>query len=376
MVPLECEIITEEDRLTRIGAHWETLLAELGERGTPFMTPSWYHCWWGHFAAGARLNVVVVREGETVLAICPFMKRRLFMHGLPVRALSFMENGNSLHNDLLVASRRREEVLEGLLAFLEGRGDWDVLQLNNIPVSSPNRDAVARLLEKRRLRHQFRPSFASPFVEVAGEWEPFLAGRPTKVRKAARRVTSGMNQAGEWEVCEVVGWEEFLAEWSGVREVAERSWTHAIGDSLAEPVNASFFRELARAAAAEGRLSLWLLKLNGATVAFEFHVRGARIEYAMRASYDERFAWLSPGTFLEMEIVKRLFQRGGSIRRLDLGGSFDQYKRRWCDHATSHVCLTVFNGRPRGRLAAFHELATVRLGRALRDRARNWRRQR
>ncbi|HJV36217.1 GNAT family N-acetyltransferase, partial [Geomonas sp.] len=208
-------------------------------------------------------------------------------------------------------------------------------------------------------------------LEMEGDWESFFAGRPGKVRKAIRRVLHQVESAGPWEVSEVREWEGFLSAWEGVRTVAERSWTHAIGDSLATPVNAAFFRELAQGAAALGELSLWLLRLSGRTVAFEFHLRRAGTEYALRACYDQGYAELSPGTFLETQMLKSLFQGGGGVRRLDFGGSFDRYKKRWCDKAAPHVCLTIFGDRMLGRLAAFHELETVRVLRALRDKLRD-----
>ncbi|HJV66219.1 MAG TPA: GNAT family N-acetyltransferase [Geomonas sp.] len=376
MGPLAVDLVQDLEGLRRLRPAWDDLLARLAGKCSPFLSHYWYLCWWRHFAAGATLQLMVVREGESVVGIVPFMKRRLVLHGVPVSCLGFLENGNSLHNDLLVIPGRREEVLHALFYFLQVADSWDVIQLNNMPLSSPNRAAVIDLLLERGLRHQFRPSFTSPYLEVdQGGWERFLAGRSAAVRKGLRRVARLLDGAGPWQVREVVDWSGFLTAWDAVRQVAQQSWTHAIGDSLATPANASFFRALAETAAAEGALSLWLLEVAVSTVAFEFHLKSAGTEYAMRASYDQRFAQLSPGTFLEMQIVKSLFERQGAIRRLDFGGSFDAYKRRWCENGVPHDCLTIFSDRPYGRITAFHEMETVRVLRELRDRLRNYRHQ-
>ena len=346
---------------------WDALAAEIGEEGSVFMSHAWYDSWWKHFNAGAELFLVVVRRQGKTVGIAPLMRRWLNLHGLPVRAVVFMANGNSLHNDLLVHERHREEVIGKLCRFLcQDSGRWDLLQFYHVPADSPNCAALVDCLSKSRIPYQLSSSYTSPYLEVVEGWQSFLSSRTKRLRKTLRNIGNTLERTGEIEVKEVTTWEDFLPVREGVLQVARNSWTDKVGDSLAHPVNSAFFEELARNAAVLGWLSLWLLRLDGRIIAFEFHLRGCGKQHALRASFDEEFRQLSPGAFLEAEILKRLFEYPADMHRFDFGGSFDDYKKRWSDRSLDHVTLCAFNGGFYSRIAAFHELFVVSTARKLR----------
>ena len=155
--------------------------------------------------------------------------------------------------------------------------------------------------------------------------------------------------------------------------VAKQSWTEEIGDSLATPANEAFFDALASRAAEKGWLSLWTLHLNDRMIAFEFHLKGCGKEHAMRGSYLPDFASLSPGTYLEMQILKDAFEEPEKVLKYDFGGCFDKYKRKWTDDATSHAELSIFNDNMYSRIVAFHEKRTVPLVKRVRDKIKSFR---
>ena len=368
---VDIEVVRDHGRFVELKPEWDALLAELGPEASVFMSHYWHDCWWRHFGADGELHLVVLRRGSRTLGIAPLMRRRFRLYGLPVRALCFPENGNSLHNDLLLAAAEREQLLAELFGFLDrNRESWDLLHLYRVPADSPNLAGSLSLLGARQKSYQLRSAYASPYLEVAGGWNPFHAGRSTRVRKTLRNIQNSLARAGSLEVLHLGSWEQFLEHREGLHRVARQSWTEELGDSLATPVNAAFFDDLARSASREGGLSIWLLLLNGRPVAFEFHLRGFGKQHALRASFDQEFANLSPGAFLEMEALKRLFDEPGGVGRFDFGGTTDAYKRRWSDRSRELVSLQLFNGRLYSRLCAFHATRVIPLLRGVRDRLR------
>ncbi|UFS69130.1 GNAT family N-acetyltransferase [Geomonas sp. RF6] len=365
------DIVDDALGLDRLQPEWDVLHAALKDDATFFMSHPWYRCWWAHFGGGGALQVLVVRKSGETVGIFPLMRHRAFLHGVPVRALSFLENGNSLHNEPLVLPECREKVLGEVLGYLYRRRDmWDVLQLKNIPEESENCASLLRLLLEDRRKFQSRPSFASPYINVSGTWETFLSSRSARARKTLRNIENTICRHGRHEIVQVTTWEAYRDVRAEIEDVARSSWTDRVGDSLAQPGNAAFFADLACVAAARQALSLWILKLEGRTVAFEFHLRSGATDHALRASYHEEYAHLSPGAFLEMQILKKFFEVPAGIRRIDFGGSFDRYKRRWSDSARAHVSLTAFHGGIGSTMAALHELGTVALLRTVRDKVR------
>ena len=371
MTELDIELVLDPERLGALKAEWDAFLSAMGNLGSVFMYHSWYDCWWRHFSDGATLFVLVARKRGRVVGIAPLMRRWVNLHGLPVRAIVFVANGNSLHNDLLVHEEHRAEVLREFCRFLHSRRDcWDLLQFHHVPADSPNCTVLADRGVQNWFSFHPSSSYDSPYLVMGGDWRNFLSSRSQRVRKTLRNIGNTLGRSGEIEVSEVTSWEEFVQVREGVLHVAGNSWTQWVGDSLAHPVNAGFFADLARDAAGQSWLSLWLLRLDGRIIAFEFHLRGCGKQHALRASFDEEFRQFSPGAFLEAEILKRLFDEPDGISRFDFGGSFDDYKKRWSDTSLDHVTLSAFNGGLYSRVAALHELGVVKTARLLRDQLR------
>ncbi len=371
---LEIEVVRDLGRFRELKPEWDLLLAGMGGEASVFLSHYWHDCWWRHFGRDAEMRLMVLRRGGKAAAIVPLMRRRFSLYGLAVRCLCFPENGNTLHNDLLIGETgRREELLAEIFSHLyRNQQEWDLLHLYRMPADSPNLSAALTLLGApgKAKSHHLRSVYASPYLEIAGGWDAFHAGRSVRVRKTLRNIRNSLARGGRPDLIRIESWEEFLEHREGLYRVARHSWTDELGDSLATPANRAFFEDLARSASGAGGLRAWLLLLDGRPAAFEFHLRGFGKQHALRASFDPEFAPLSPGGFLEMEILKELFDEPQGVERFDFGGSNDLYKRRWSEQARELVLLQVFNPRLYSRLCAFHATSLIPLLRGVRDRLR------
>jgi len=268
----------------------------------------------------------------------------------------------------MVVPASRELFLREVMRFLvEETTQWDVIIFNNLPVSSPNHAALVKILDEAGINWHQERTFKSPYLVLSGMWTDYLASRTPRTRKTLRNIQNNMHKAGEVSARNIRTWEEFQQVREDLFFVAKHSWTEEIGDSLATSVNEAFFDDLARSAAAKGWLSVWTLRLNGKMIAFEFHLKACGKDHAMRGSYLPEFAHLSPGTYLEMQILKNAFEDSEKVQRYDFGGSFDSYKRKWTDDAVPHCAISVFNDSMYSRFVTFHETKTVPLAKRVRD---------
>jgi CelD/BcsL family acetyltransferase involved in cellulose biosynthesis len=170
-----------------------------------------------------------------------------------------------------------------------------------------------------------------------------------------------MHKAGDVSIENIRTWDEFLLVKDEVFNVARQSWSEHGGDSMASPANEPFFNDLAYSSAQRGWLSLWTLRLNGTMIAVEFHLKAYGKEHAMRGHYLPEYAALSPGTYLEMQIIKSAFEEAEKVRVYDFCGSFDSYKKKWTDSFVAHHDMAIFNNRLYSRLVGFHETTAVPL---------------
>ena len=365
---MHIEIVREIKRSTEFQEGWQTLCEDLDENVSAFGSYAWYETWWRHFSAGATPYLLTMWEAGRLVGIAPLMRKQTTLHGLPISAISFIENRNSLHNDFIVVPAARELFLrEVLRVLIEETTEWDVVMFNNLPVPSANRASLVKILDELGMKWHQEQTFNSPYLVLSGSWTDYLASRTSRTRKTLRNIQNSIAKAGEVSVRNIRTWEEFQQVREDLFFVAKHSWTEEIGDSLATSVNEAFFDDLAHSAAAKGWLSVWTLHLNGKMIAFEFHLRACGKDHAMRGSYLPEFAHLSPGTYLEMQILKNAFEDPEKVQKYDFGGSFDSYKRKWTDDAVPHCAISVFNDNMYSRFVTFHETKTVPLAKRVRD---------
>ncbi len=360
---MHIKLINEAEDFSNIKGAWEALCDELADGVSVFASFSWYELWWKHFSAGATLNVIAMWDAGRLVGIAPLMLRRATVHGLPATVACFIENNLSLHNDFIVLPAAREIFLKEVIRYLfEHHAQWDAIVLNNLPATSTNYLTMVKILDESGRKWRQNPTwFDSPYLIPYGTWAEYFANRTARTRKSLRNIQNNMGKAGEVSVRNIRTWEDFLSVREDVFTITRQCWAGKSGDYLSSPANESFFEDLARSAAAKGWLSIWALYLNGKMIAVEFHLRAKGKEHAMRGHYLPEFAALSPGTFLEMQIIKSAFEEAGRLQKYDFGGSFENYKRKWADDSVSHRAVWIFGDRIYSRFIAFHETMTVPL---------------
>jgi len=356
-------LVKEAEEFANIKSAWEVLCDELSDNVTAYSSFEWYNAWWHHYSAGEPPLIITLWDAGKLVGIAPLMLRRATVHGLPVTAVCFMENNQSPHNDSIVMPAFRELFLREVmrvLSELTGKARWDVAFFNKLPITSANYEVLLKLLTDDGRKWRRQQVLDSRYLIPSGSWPEFLASRTSRTRKTLRNIQNSMQKAGVVSVRNIRTWEEFQQVREEVYSVAKQSWTEMHGDSIASRANEAFFDDLSLGVARKGWLSLWTLHLNGKMIAVEYHLRAYGKEHAMRGHYLPEFASLSPGTFLEMQILKNTFEEMDRVQKYDLGNFYD-YKRKWTDHSEPHMAVSVFNNQLYSRFIALNETVTVPL---------------
>jgi len=115
---------------------WGALAAS---RGTlPFTFPSWIASYLTHIEPGQRTQVLVGTTADGIVSALPLIRDRGRMCGLPVRRLrppAAIAVPDRF--DLTVAAGYADGAADALLAHLQARRDWDVLELVDLPDDGP-----------------------------------------------------------------------------------------------------------------------------------------------------------------------------------------------------------------------------------------------
>ncbi|MFI9171353.1 GNAT family N-acetyltransferase [Streptomyces lincolnensis] len=108
---LTTELVTDEQTFAELAPQWARLYRRCAS-ATPFQSHSWLHSWWQSYGRPGRLRVVLVRDGDELVAAAPLMRV-----GRPVPALVPLGGAISDYGDVLLDDERGEE---GVAALAEG----------------------------------------------------------------------------------------------------------------------------------------------------------------------------------------------------------------------------------------------------------------
>ncbi|MET9902715.1 GNAT family N-acetyltransferase [Streptomyces sp. NPDC006446] len=75
------EIVTDEREFAELGPAWGRLYRRCAA-ATSFQSHAWLHSWWLSYGTPGRLRLVVVREGDELLAVAPLMRVRRLLPAL------------------------------------------------------------------------------------------------------------------------------------------------------------------------------------------------------------------------------------------------------------------------------------------------------
>jgi CelD/BcsL family acetyltransferase involved in cellulose biosynthesis len=308
---------------------WDRLADRTGS--APFLRPGWIEAWWRAFGTGCL--EVLREEGEgRVRALLPVRHR----HG----AVSSPSNCHSPHFGLL---REDRAAAAALLGELFARRPAQV-SLGFLGTLGSDLEDLTGAAEKAEYRCLQRTLERSPFVTVDGDWEGYERSLDRNMRSDLRRCRRRLEELGRV----TLDVEHDAAHLDEALAVEGLGWKRKAGTAIVStPQTARFYTEVARWAAASGRLRLIFLRVDGRPVAFHLALEDDRTYFPLKGGFDPAFRAQSPGRLLIHATLERAF--GVGLRRYEFLGGSDAYKLRWATEAYDRVLFQAFAPSPVGR---------------------------
>ena len=143
-------------------------------------------------------------------------------------------------------------------------------------------------------------------------------------------------------------------------QVSESSWKRQHKwDISSDPAAVRFFERLSDVMGRRGWVELWLATCGDRPIAFEFHLRYGGVTSPIRGDFDESYRSLSPGAYLEAEIIRRLFDDPErTCVEYNTCADAYPYECRWTAHIRPHDTAWIF--APSWYRAVLYPLALLR----------------
>jgi CelD/BcsL family acetyltransferase involved in cellulose biosynthesis len=328
---LQLQVLSSRQDIALIVDAWEQLAATAG---SPMYAAGWYINALRHVHPNSdQPHVIAIWDKRQLVGIAPLILvqgshgRRYEIIGAkvlyePTAMLTANENAAELlaHE---VASLRHPTVLTRLIG------------------KSAFNEAFER--RARRAGVVVSPSASgSPYVDLAGDWDHYYQGLPSRLKNVIRRGFKQLSKAGTVEF-------EFLRPRSD--EVADllqqafavemRSWKGRAGSAvLLKSELRDFFFAYAAQVAAQGQLVVSFLRLNGAPIAMQVANLSHQAYWQLKIGYDEAYAKQLAGLQLQLETIK--WTRQQNCHRYEFLGTAEPWIREWTSSVHFYRTLVFY----------------------------------
>ncbi len=364
---MKVRLVTSLREFDALAPIWREV-TETGGQTSPFLSHDWFACCWRTAGPKRQREGWIIEDAAGPVGLIPLVRWKSHVRGLPVRMMGFLDSPDTPFTDFPVAGPV-DAVIRTFLESLRARRDWDVFTLPKLPVHSSTLKALETSLA-RQFPWRVARREQSPYLTIQGSWEEFLRSKTQRFRKTCRNIENRLRQGREVVVEEYQQVDPDDPVFAEVLGVSRQSWKAAPALAMATMEGMPrFFRELTRRASEKGWLHLWILRLDGRAVATEYQIGENGRLYALRADFDHAIANLSPGSYLNLRIIRSLFERRG-VYEYNMGTGTNPYKLRWATGTHETQTLQVYAPTMYGRLLHAIETRLVPFARQWRARVK------
>src|SRR5436853_954033 len=354
---LTVETIADFGSFLSLAPVWDHLVERAGI-DHPFLSHDWVHTWWDCFGAGKELRIFIVKAGEEVIAIAPFMLSRGRMYGCPVRLMEFISNVYTERFDLILTQRPQEACTAIWKHLLTQEGLWDVVQLCQLPAGSRTLEELPKLAIADGFPTGTWRSLDSPFIDLTGGWEAYLKRLSSNQRHNVRRWQNRLSQLGEVKLEVITSGEQLDGALNDGFRIEAADWKSQSGTAiLCQAELKRFFTQLAEATSRNGVLRLIFLTVGQSRIAFAYALCYRNKLFVLKAGYDPKYASYSPYNLLCYLVFRDACERG--LAEYEFLGASESWKLHWTKQTRSHYWLYVFSTSLRIRLLHYAKFRVV-----------------
>jgi CelD/BcsL family acetyltransferase involved in cellulose biosynthesis len=324
-------------------------LADATDPDDIFLRFEWFDAAWQWRKDEATRQILVVKRGTDIVGIAPLVLGRA--PGRGPRRMGFLAVPDTQRCDVLCSIADFAMVAAELArALRRDASKWDLLALRRMP-RHDRASLLLRAFVETGMQARLQNIDENPYIDLAGGWQRFYSTIGRGLKKANNLAANRIAKAGTPDVRQVTSADnaaqvdEALAS---VIAISAHSWKQATGTSMDGAGPGAFIARLTEHARREGWLSLWLLFLDREPVAAEYQLVYNGSIHALRSDFRREREAISPGSYLNREMLERLFAAG--CRRYLMGPGSNPYKRRWTSASEPLVVLEAYSPSLRGVL--------------------------
>ncbi len=338
---MKIEIIDNLKDFLSLESIWNEVL-EKSQSDHVCLTFEWFKSWWPAFGKNKQLFILLFKdEGNFTIGIAPFMLCRSRCAGLPVKKISFIYNDNSSRADFLLTGAR-DNILKVMVDYLNVNKDkWNIIELQNMPNESSNFEILQKALRSKGMLFGIKEGLHSPFIPIKSDWQAYFCSRSKKFRKYLRNIINRLTKSGNYIIERIDSRNINQETLNRIFEISNKSWKAKCKKEITHnEENRRFFEEFSQITNEKGWLNVWILNINGKDAAYEYLLRYREKIYALKADFNEKYKYASPGSITNMSALEYYFNN--NLKEFDFCGHDEEYKKKWAVNLRQHSNFIIY----------------------------------
>ena len=249
--------------------------------------------------------------------------------------------------DLIIRAGYETPCTQAFLSWLESTPDWDICELNTLPLESASLPSLTSDLKRRgwTFRRFERPRSRVPLPDT---WENYL--KQTISKKEKTKIGYYANRLQERYSVSVTKCDDAQAlpgSLSTLFELHQKRWQlKGKPGAFASAQRCEFYYSMAASFLERGWLEFWMMALDGKAAAAQFGFRYRDEVYSLQEGFDPAYSSDRVGYVLRAQVLRTLIGEG--VRQYDFLGEEDPSKNRWGanvgSYADIHFALPLTRG--------------------------------
>jgi CelD/BcsL family acetyltransferase involved in cellulose biosynthesis len=322
---LHAEVVDDPRRVDDFFSSWDELAVVCAR---PYCAPAWMMAWWRHLSTPERaLRVVAVFDDDELVGVGPF-----FVDTTPRGATRWRLLAAQTSSRIEPLARPgSEDLVAPVMVEAIARADPrpDLVTFEGTVSTSPWPELFREMWPgRRRPLRQVEMTQSAPVVGLKGRtFHEWFEGRSKNFREIRRRGRRVVEKGGFFRVARTP--EEARIGVAAFARLHHARWASRGGSGVLDDRVEAMVADAAVALAADLRMRLWTIEVEGTIVAAEIFIAAGGEVSNWLGGFDERWAKYGPSLLLLLQSIEQAWELGDD--RFDLGTGPQEYKGRFTD---------------------------------------------
>ncbi|WP_457936061.1 GNAT family N-acetyltransferase [Mesorhizobium sp. 10J20-29] len=320
------EVVSNDARLQALRLEWDGLVAKCDDAAFfssyPFVMQSWIR---RRTERGLRLNIVTMRQGNTLVAAVPLIRQRDWF-GTSV--LKWLDSGTPLYDGILIDPGIDFAIIEEQFRnYLDSVRLVRKLKVDLIPYDTP----AHRLLSSFGGDRQQYATIAIASLAGFRDWQEYFSKRSSNTRQAYRRLMRRLEEQGPVSFEHITDSMELESAIGWIFE-RKRAWVlarYGKPNWLSARATEAYFQATAADLSSTGNAFVARLSCGDTCISAMLGYKGKNTVYLSKMAYDPNWKKFSPGWLLTIEATRLAMSLGAD--KLDLMTGAEEWKDRLAD---------------------------------------------